>query len=191
MKILIFFVISCGLFSFESQDIKSNVLQICYVKQEKSMNFDKKNIFLSNIYPGNLINEIAVSKGRERFEYLKCLKDKSTNKELIQEVFIAYKNFRNLEIETLDVFSRYILKYDKYNKFTPIEVNQLNLLLEKKKELYFLLSIKTEKFLLKNEAVTVNEFISIYEAILRLHFELITSLPVEIRDDVVETINNI
>lgn len=129
--------------------------------------------------------------GKQRFMQIKCLRELYNTPEEIQTLTEKFRSYRRMESENLEIFSNFLLKFDRENRYRPENMENLKNLLDKKNDMYYVLYEKSERLLLKKENITETEFKSIYESIFQNHFEILNSLPNDLRKEIIEIINKL
>ena len=102
-----------------------------------------------------------------------------------------YNLFRQRELDGLDYLKNYLINFDKENKFAPGEKEKVLELFKIKSELYYILDKKTENSLFSNEIASEKEFVSIYQSILRSHFDLLNAVSPDLRKVLLKKMYNI
>lgn len=147
----------------------------------ESLKFQPKNFIDLNNFPSKEIENASIEEGNSRYNQIQCLKklDLSSLEKL--ELKKNYQYFRQREIESIEFLKNFLLNFDKENKFAPGEKMKVMEYIKIKTELYSILDQKTEYSLFRNENSSEKEFISIYQSLFRVHFDLLNSVSPELR----------
>jgi hypothetical protein len=132
-------------------------------------------------YPFKEIESASSEEANSRYTQIVCIKKLKLSNEENRELKKNYNLFRQRELEGLDFLKNYLLNFDKENKFAPGEKAKLLELLKIKSELYYILDRKTEISLFSNDIASEKEFVSIYQSILRSHFDILNALSPALR----------
>ena len=77
----------------------------------------------------------------------------------------------------------FFISQDKKNVYAPGELSKVKEHLKFKNDLYYVLNKKTEDYLFYGEDNNVNEFISIYQSLIRLQYDLLNSVSKNVRQN--------
>ena len=144
-----------------------------------------------NNFPESIFNDFAKDQAFSRYSQLKCLKKIQFSKEQKQELMKSYMFFRQREIEALEIYSNFFYSFENKNLYAPGELQRLREYLKTKDELYRILDTKTRDFLFNNEVISEEIFISIYQSLLRLQYDILANLSPKLRNEVLKKINNL
>ena len=142
-------------------------------------------------YPNKVIESASNEEGNIRYIQIVCIKKLNLSNQERAELKKNYNLFRQRELEGLDYLKNYLLNFDKENKFAPGEKEKILELLKIKSELYYILDKKTEYSLFSNEIASEKEFVSIYQSILRSHFDLLNAISSDLRKVLLKKMYNI
>jgi len=140
-----------------------------------------QNFYEIKNYPIKELESVSYEEGNNRYLQIVCIKKLKLSNEEIIELKKNYNLFRQREIEALEFLKNYLLTFDKENKYAPGEKAKLLDLFKIKSELYIILDRKTEVSLFSNEIASEKEFVSIYQSILRSHFDLLNAVSPTLR----------
>lgn len=190
--ILFFFIlvppaINGGEIYFQKETGTNSSVFPCHSEEIPVFSF-RKDFFSTNSYPYKQISSHSEILGKRRFQQLICFREFYSGPEL-KTFNEKFQSYRNLEIENIELFGDFLRKYEKENKFTPADFQTLTYLLDKKKDLYYILFLKSQRFVIKKENILEIEFKSLYESILQNHLEILATLPPELRNEIIEILN--
>ncbi len=193
--ILIFFIIPFLIFRslfaspiiFVSQDDFSKKIKICTTKkQEKDFQFESIHFNGSDFFPGKEIAKLSEEHAKIRYSQLECIRSLKLSDMDLVSLRKSYTFFREREIEALEILSNYFISQDKKNLYGPGELNKIKDYLKIKNELYYILSKKTENHLFSDEKIEFIDFLSIYQSMIRLHYDLLNAVPKSVRQNFIK-----
>lgn len=172
---------------FVSQENFSKKIKICSTKnQEKEFLFETIHFKGPDSFPGKEITKLSEEHAKLRFSQLECLRNLNLLDNDLVLLKKSYTFFRERELEGLEILSNYFISQDKKNMYAPGELSKIKGFLKLKNELYYILSKKTEDYLFLGEKIELNDFISIYQSMLRLHYDLLNSVPKIVRQNFIK-----
>ncbi len=142
-------------------------------------------------YPIKEIESASNEEGNIRYIQIVCIKKLNLSNPEKAELKKNYNLFRQRELDGLDYLKNYLINFDKENKFAPGEKEKVLELLKIKSDLYYILDKKTEVSLFNNEIASEKEFVSIYQSILRSHFDLLNAVSPDLRKVLLKKMYNI
>lgn len=172
---------------FVSQENFSKNIKICSTKnQEKEFLFETNHFKGPDFFPGKEITKRSEEHAKIRFSQLECIRNLNLLENDLVLLKKSYTFFRERELEALEILSNYFISQDKKNMYAPGELSKIKECLKLKNELYYILSKKSEGYLFLGEKIELNDFISIYQSMLRLHYDLLNSVPKSIRQNFIK-----
>jgi hypothetical protein len=150
---------------------------------EKFFEFDASHFISPDHFPDKEIKKFSEYLGKSRFSQIECIRNLKLNQTELSQLKTSYSFFIERELEGLEILSNFFISQDKKNVYAPGELSKVKEHLKFKSDLYYILNKKTEDYLFYGEDNNVNEFISIYQSLIRLHYDLLSSVSKNVRQN--------
>jgi hypothetical protein len=141
------------------------------------------NIFTGKSSMPPEIKKFSEYQGKSRFSQIECIRNLKLSQTELSQLKISYTFFIERELEGIEIITNFFISQDKKNVYAPGELSKVKEHLKFKSDLYYVLNKKTEDYLFYGEDNNVNEFISIYQSLIRLQYDLLNSVSKNVRQN--------
>jgi hypothetical protein len=163
-----------------SEEITKKIKNCSTPESEKIFEFETMH-FNGSDFPKKDLTVFSKKRAQIRYYQLECIKKLNLSAMELGQLKSSYIFFRERELEGLEILSNFFILQDKSNLYPPGVLNKVKEYMKDKNDLYYILSKKTEDYLFLNQKVEIDDFISIYQSLLRLQFDLLNIVPERIR----------
>ena len=170
------------LFVFKDEGLKR--IKNCSTKEpEKFFEFELNHFTSPDHFPDKEIKKFSEFQGKSRFSQLECIRSLKLSQTELSLLKTSYTFFIERELEGIEIITNFFISQDKKNVYGPGELSKVKEHLKFKSDLYYVLNKKTEDYLFYGEYNNVNEFISIYQSLIRLQYDLLNSVSKNVRQN--------
>ena len=170
------------LFVFKDEGLKR--IKNCSTKEpEKFFEFELNHFTSPDHFPDKEIKKFSEVQGKSRFSQLECIRSLKLSQTELSLLKTSYTFFIERELEGIEIITNFFISQDKKNVYGPGELSKVKEHLKFKSDLYYLLNKKTEDYLFYGDNNNVNEFISIYQSLIRLQYDLLNSVSKNVRQN--------
>jgi len=170
------------LFFLKEEGLKR--IKNCNTKDpEKFFEFEMNHFTSPDHFPDKEIKKFSEYQGKSRFSQIECIRNLKLSQTELSQLKISYTFFIERELEGIEILTNFFISQDKKNVYAPGELSKVKEHLKFKNDLYYVLNKKTEDYLFYGEDNNVNEFISIYQSLIRLQYDLLNSVSKNVRQN--------
>jgi hypothetical protein len=170
---------------FVIKDERLKKIKNCSTKDpDKFFEFEENHFSSPDHFPDKEIKKLSEYQGRIRFSQIECIRNLKLSQTELSQLKTSYSFFIERELEGLEILSNFFISQDKKNVYAPGELSKVKEQLKFKNDLYNILNKKTEDYLFYGEDNNVTEFISIYQSLIRLQYDLLNSVSKNVRQNI-------
>jgi hypothetical protein len=170
------------LFVLKDEGLKR--IKNCNTKDpEKFFEFEMNHFTNPDNFPDKEIKKFSEYQGKSRFSQIECIRNLKLSQNELSQLKNSYTFFIERELEGIEIITNFFISQDKKNVYGPGELSKVKEHLKFKSDLYYVLNKKTEDYLFYGEDNNVNEFISIYQSLIRLQYDLLNSVSKNVRQN--------